>query len=73
MALASNKRPAIIWIIDGLAYWRMYVSLGIGELKRIVEHSICLAGGTNTSQSEASFQGTSDMKRAVFVGKCDII
>ena len=25
-------RPAIIWTIDGIVYWRIYASLGLDEL-----------------------------------------
>ena len=30
-----NRRPAIIWSIDNLAYLHTYVPLGIDKLKRI--------------------------------------
>ena len=33
--LALNMRQAINWIKDGLAYWRIYASLGLGDLSTI--------------------------------------
>ena len=35
-SLASIRRQGFIWIIDGLAYWRIYASLGLDELKVLV-------------------------------------
>ena len=32
--LGPNRRQVIIWTNDGLAYWRMYVSLGINESEK---------------------------------------
>ena len=31
--LALIMRQAIIWASDGLAYWRIYASLGLNELR----------------------------------------
>ena len=33
-----TRRQAIIWNNDGLAYWRIYASLGIDELTLINEY-----------------------------------
>ena len=38
--LAPTRRQAIIWTKDGLAYWRIYESLGLNELSGI--HHIIL-------------------------------
>ena len=32
-------RQAIIWTNDGIVYWRMYVSLGLNELKHFKTHA----------------------------------
>ena len=32
MALAPNRRQAVIWTSYGLVYWRIYAPLGLNEL-----------------------------------------